>query len=274
MNPIGADNNSEPDAVLMSIKEWIQDQTGIRFGPEKIPVLQSRLESMCLRYGYKDLHAIQNVISEGKDNTILLKIIESATTNHTHFYREVEPLEFFQETILNSLKREESWRIWSAASSSGEELYTLAMLTVEKYGYAFTKNNVSFLGTDVNQKVIEQAEKGIYNNQRVADLPDTLKEKWLEKVALGNFSIAQELKDLCTFRSLNLKRYPWPFTRTFHVIFLRNVLYYFDEKTQSEIVNNAYEVSQPGGWLVTSVTENLGTFKHNWKKVRAGVFQK
>lgn len=274
MNPLSGSSTESLDQILDQIKNWIQKQTGIQFTPEKMPILRSRLDSMCVRHGYKDLREIYSIIETGQNQKIIGQIIEAATTNHTHFYRETESLLYFQNEILPSLNQKEDIRIWSAAASSGEELYTLALLTVEKLGFSYTKNKISFLGTDVNQRVIDQAEKGLYNGQRISDLPDDYKKKWFKPVALGNYSISEDIKDLCIFRSLNLKRYPWPFTRTFHIVFLRNVLYYFDEKTQAEIVNHVYDVTQPGGWLITSVTENMGSYQTNWKKVKTGIYKK
>ncbi len=266
----GTPNNTS----LLNIKEWIQRQTGIQFSQDKLEVLRSRLETLCVRYGYSDLNEMDLLIQEGNNTTLLRRVIEAATTNHTHFYRETEPLIFYQKEIIPMLPKNESWRIWSAASSSGEELYTLAMLSIQALGYNTTKQKFSFLGTDVNPNVIEQAELGVYNEQRISDLPSALKNKWFDPIALGNHAIKQEIKDLCIFRKLNLKCYPWPFTKSFHVIFLRNVLYYFDEETQKDIVNNMYNVTQPGGWLITSVTETLSAFQHPWMKIQAGIYQK
>lgn len=266
--------SAQDASALEHIKCWIHQQTGIQFTQDKMAVLRSRLESLCMRYGYKNLEEIHRLITEGTHLDILRQVVEAATTNHTHFYREIEPLLYYRDTILPQLPQNEQCRIWSAASSTGEELYTLAMLSIDKLGFIGTKNALSFLGTDVNPRVIEQAEMGVYTENRLADLPNELKSKWFDPLALGSYAIKQELKDLCTYRKLNLKSYPWPFSRSFHVIFLRNVLYYFDEATQSEIVNNLHTVTQPGGWLITSVTENLGAFSHPWIKAEAGIYRK
>ncbi len=262
------------DPMLEKIQQWIHFHTGIHFNSEKVSLLEQRLDSLRFRNAIKNNQELMEKIEQDRDQTLIKQLIDVATTNHTHFYRETDSLFFFRDQIAGHFMPGQTCRIWSAASSSGEELYTLALLLVEKFGLSHVQSHLSFLGTDLNQRVIEQAESAIYHLQRLADMPKDIQHKWFSSVGLEQWSLHPDIKQLCTFRRLNLKKTPWPFSRFFHCVFLRNVLYYFDAKTQENIVNQVYQVTEPNGFLITSVTESLASLKTPWKKVHAGVYQK
>jgi chemotaxis protein methyltransferase CheR len=262
------------DPILEKIQQWIHFHTGIHFNSEKISLLEQRLDALRFRNGIQSNQELMQKVENEKDQVLIKQLIDVATTNHTHFYRETDSLFFFRDHIANSFNNGKTCRVWSAASSSGEELYTLALLLVEKYALNHIKTHFSFLGTDLNQRVIEHAELAIYHQQRLADMPKDIQNKWFQSTGLEQWSLHNDIKQLCTFRRLNLKKTPWPFSRFFHCVFLRNVLYYFDAKTQEEIVNQVYKVTEPNGFLITSVTESLANLKTPWQKVHAGVYQK
>lgn len=262
------------DKTLEKIQQWIHFHTGIHFNSEKIALLEQRLEAMRFRNSIKTNQELMEKIERDRDQDLIRQLIDVATTNHTHFYRETDSLYFFRDHIAVNFTQGQTCRIWSAASSSGEELYTLALLLVEKFGLNHVKSHLSLLGTDLNQRVVEQAEAAIYHLQRFADMPKEIQTKWFNAVGLEQWSLHNDIKQLCTFRRLNLKKTPWPFSRHFHCVFLRNVLYYFDANTQEDIVNQVYQITEPNGFLITSVTESLGSLKTPWKKLHAGVYQK
>lgn len=262
------------DPMLEKIQKWIHVHTGIHFNNEKISLLEQRLDALRFRNNISCNKDLMDKIEKETDELLIKQLIEVATTNHTHFYRETESLFFLRDQAATFIQQNKSCRIWSAASSSGEELYTFLILLVEKYGFNNIKSNFSFLGTDLNQRVIEQAELGVYHQQRLADMPKDIQYKWFKSAGLEQWSLDSDLKKLCIFRRLNLKKTPWPFSRFFHCVFLRNILYYFDAKTQEDIINQVYQVTEHNGFLITSVTESLSNLKTPWKKIHAGVYQK
>lgn len=261
------------DSILW-LKDWIQEHTGIVFPEQKISLLQQRLDSLCIRLGYPSGQTVIDELKHRPSTGLIHQMIDIATTNHTHFFREIDAINYLIEEIIPAHNPTEQLRMWSAASSSGEELYTIALMLTQKYNTEMIKQRFSFLGTDVNPKVVDQAEKGIYTTHRLKEVPPDYLSKWFTPMGLDTWSVAEELKKLCLFRRLNLLSYPWPFSRLFHVVFLRNILYYFEPATQQTILNNIYEVTIPGGWLVTSVTESLASINVKWTRVKAGVYRK
>jgi chemotaxis protein methyltransferase CheR len=220
-------------------------------------------------------------LKEGADRNLILQIMAAASTNHTAFFRE-NIWDYFKANILSDfLKKEPQIRIWSAAASSGEEAYTIAMCAAEITGLQNIAGKIAILGTDINFRVLKQAEDGIYACDALNGLPAYIVNKYfrpLKNQYLANkkcYEICNELKKICLFRRLNLKKRPWPFKKKFHVIFCRNVLYYFDKKEREEIVNALYRQVETGGYLVVSVTESLAQMNTSWQRTsQTGIYRK
>ncbi len=259
---------------LIWVKDWISQHTGIQFPEHKLSVLEQRLLALCHRLEIQSIELLIEELKHSDEGDLLPHIIDAATTNHTHFFRETENIKYFIESIVPSFENETRLRVWSAASSTGEELYTILMMLGETHSLLDIRNKFSFLGTDVSPKVIQHAEKAQYNQQRVEELPQPIKSKWFTQINKDCYQLSKQLTTLCLFRRFNLLSQSWPFQNQFHVIFLRNVLYYFDQPTQKKILDALYRHTLPGGWLITSVTESIGELNVRWRRVRSGVFQK
>ncbi len=265
----------EDERYLQEIQQWIHAHSGIHYTDRKLQLLYKRLQSLCQRLGIASLRQL----SEGlKNNTIpgiRKEVAHTASTNHTYFFREPVVLEFFQKHVIPSLPPGERWRIWSAAASSGEESYTLAMILAETLGgIDVARSRAAILGTDISETVIQQAEHGVYHQRRMEGIDPGLRARYFKRVGLGNWRVDPGIKKMAIFRRLNLKSRPWPFSRHFDVVFCRNVLYYFDQEHQTDVLNSIYQVTRPGGWLLTSVTESIRELDTPWKTVTTGVYRK
>jgi len=169
-------------------------------------------------------------------------------------------------------------RIWSAAASSGEEAYTIAMLAAELVGLENLKTRLAILGTDISFQVLRQAEEGIYSEEKLHNIPSLYQKRYFSPCN-GNqkaMQINDLLRPACIFRRMNLKKRPYPFKKRFHIIFCRNVLYYFAPDDREKIVNSLYESAEKGGWLIVSVTESLSNMTTKWKRMNgcAGIYRK
>ena len=272
---LNAQKTNMNDSHLVEwFKEWIHSHMGIHYPSQKLPLLEQRLRSLCMRLNAANLQELKTLVEQGTQADIFKHMANVATTNHTHFYREPAVLEFFMDHVIQTLPRHEKCRIWSAAASSGEELYTLIIMMCERLGLEKVQRSYAFLGTDISEKVVEDAERGIYPYRRIEEMDPKMIQNWFQPCGLDNYSVENAIKDLCIYRKLNLKNSPWPFSRNFHVILLRNVLYYFDKETQRNVLNNIYLVTEMNGWLLTSVTESLADLDVPWEYVRAGVYRK
>lgn len=256
------------------LSEWIITYTGLHFPKNKEISLYRRLSSLALRLGMFDLNEMVLHLKMKDRPDLPSEIARTISTNHSFFFRELEVLQFFHDHIIPTLPAEPSWRIWSAAAAGGEEAYTLAIILAEAIGLKQAIHQVSILGTDISYPMISNAEDGIYHKQKLEMVDASILKRYFRPDKEDHMAISPAIKPMCTFRRINLNRVPWPFQNMFHVIFCRNVLYYFDRPTQEELVERFYDVTLPGGWMVTSVTESLYWAKTRWRPVTTGVYRK
>ena len=260
---------------LDELRQWLVDATGMNYHLRKRDILYSRLQSMCWRLGIDNIEELNRLLHDSDNSEWLAKeVVRIASTNYTFFFRETETLDFLRQHILPSLPLDEKWRIWSAAAASGEEAYSVAMLLAEVFGPQMACERAAILGTDISYPMIEQAESAAYSEQRLDCLPSALRSRYFLPTKGGKSVLIPALKDMCTFRRLNLMSAPWPFHNPFHVILCRNVFYYFDKSQQFELVERLYDAATPKAWLLTSVTETFHAMPIRWKRVTAGVWKK
>jgi chemotaxis protein methyltransferase CheR len=259
---------------FLSVRQWIYDHMGLDYPERKHLLLYNRLRKLCWRVGIPSMRDLDQHLQNRDFPGLDKELARAVSTSHTYFFREEKVLQFFQDQILPTLPAGETWRLWSAAASSGEEAYTVAMILAEAFGGVQALNHVAILGTDIDREMIEQAERGIYSEQRLENVPPYLHKRYFRRAEPGQWRIDSGLQQMCTFRRLNLMSSPWPFRNNFHVILCRNVLYYFDTEHQRDLAERLYDVTMPGGWLLTSVTEPVQTLKTRWQVVTSGVHRK
>jgi chemotaxis protein methyltransferase CheR len=257
-----------------SIRQWIYDHTGLHYPERKYALLYHRLQKLCRRLGIPGLKELDLHLQEKNFPGLAGEVACAVSTNHTYFFREEKVMQFFQEQILPTLPVARPWRVWSAASSSGEEAYTIAIVLAEALGPGRVQEKAAILGTDIDRTAIERAEYGVYNELALESVPKYLRQRYFRSAGPGKWSIDLVLRQMCTFRRLNLMSSPWPFKRGFHVILCRNVLYYFDTEHQRDLAERLYNVTAPGGWLITSVTEPVQILQTRWQTVMSGVYRK
>ncbi len=260
-------------ASFNRIRTWLHERSGIFYADRKQELLLSRLRRVCERHGYINLQELEYQLMRGQVSDIESAVMHAATTNHTYFFREPQILDYFASHIIPTLP-DGKLRIWNAAASTGDETYTLAIMFCEAWGIPEAMHRVSILGTDISAPVIAQAESGIYTMNHLQQTPKRLLEDYFKPTGIEQYQVNDNLKSMCLFRRLNLKISPYPFRRNFHVVFCRNVLYYFDKAHQISTVQALYHVTEPGGWLITSVTESLRELPTPWTPVASGIYRK
>lgn len=166
-----------------------------------------------------------------------------------------------KETVLPWIKTKEARtkdvRIWCGASSSGEEPYALEMLLAEFFGLEYSKWDTHLLATDISENVLQHAIAGVYSSEQVEVLPDAWRRRFFRAMPGGeSYRVTDDLKQQLVFRKFNLMD-PFPFRRKMHVIFLRNVMIYFDDPTKAELIRKVYDTLEPGGYLFIGRTETL-----------------
>jgi chemotaxis protein methyltransferase CheR len=199
------------------------------------------------------------------------------TTNHTFFMREAEHFHYFRDHVLPYLHhtvKDKDLRIWSAASSSGEEPYTLAMILDEFLGSEKAAWEAKLLATDLSAEILETAKKGIYSNDRITPLPVTWRTQYFQQADAGHSMVTDRIRNQVIFRRFNLMDTTLPFKRKFHVIFCRNVMIYFDNKTKDALVERFYQMMEYGGYLFIGQSESLNRDTTRFQYVMPAVYRK
>ena len=210
----------------------------------------------------------------------LAHLIDAISTNHTFFFRENAHFEFVRDRIVPEMsqrQRAERWPrflAWSAACSSGEEPYSLAITLQESLGATWDWH---IQCTDISHRVLEQANRGIYRDDIVDRMPPATVRKYFQKgigPQHGNYRVRAELRQHLSFQQLNLLEHEPPLTEPFHVIFCRNVMIYFDRQTQEELVRRLTRRLVPGGYLLVGHSESLAGIAHTLELVRPATYRR
>jgi chemotaxis protein methyltransferase CheR len=257
------------------ISRLIQERCGIQIHYTKEALIRSRLGRRMRQHGLATLPDYCDFLQHQEDEEELKRVVDALTTHFTHFLREPEHFQFLAETVLTERQNNtDVFHAWSAASSSGEESYTLALYFAEH-----AANHPGFhwqvCASDVSNQVLEMARLGIYEADRLEPLPKTWLRKYFQKGVgtwEGHFRVKREITDHVTFRQINLIE-DYSHAHSFQVIFLRNVLMYLDSDTQQEIVKRVCRFLAPGGYLMTGHSEKLNSLDVPLRVVRPSVYQ-
>jgi len=257
------------------IRKLIYEECGIALGREKIPLLINRISKRQRALGITSQQDYLRIIEAEKDPDEFLRFIDAISTNTTHFYREKEHFEVLAELLKKDGKSCAEIKLWCAASSSGEEPYTLAITACENLDL----RRISFrmLATDICIKVLTRAVHGRYTEQQVQHVPHFLLHKYFVKEMVGkekHYVASSHLKSLILFKRLNLSKFPYPLKGPFDYIFCRNVMIYFDAPLREKVANEFYKLLKKGGYLFIGHSENLLGLKHSFKNVEPSVFRK
>jgi chemotaxis protein methyltransferase CheR len=226
------------------LAEYIKVNYGIYLKEEKMTLVNGRLHNILLNGGFETFTDYYDYLIADKSGQAAIQLINKITTNHTFFMREADHFYFYRDVILPYLATtvmEKDLRIWCAASSTGEESYTLAMIQDDFFGTAKSLWDAKVLATDISENVLDIAKKGIYENDHIASLPKHWILNHFRNYNANSSIISDKLKNEVIFRKFNLMERVFPFKRKFHVIFCRNVMIYFDNDTKTSLVNKFYE---------------------------------
>ncbi len=258
------------EAGFEKIRGWLGQRCGIHYNDQKKDLLLQRLGRVQRAFGIERLADMSRRLDDASEHDLHLAVMHAASTNHTYFFREQDVLDKFRDMILPEIQNRTEIRIWSAACSSGDEAYTLAIIIAEALGMEALRR-VSILGTDISAPVVERAEAGIFGARQLEQVPADILSKYFKPIGMGQYQVVDAIRSRCTFRRLNLKTQPYPFKQDFQVVFCRNILYYFDVADQMATVDAIYDVTEPGGWLITSVTESVRELSNKWKNVATSI---
>lgn len=255
------------------IQTFARDTAAIVLEPGKEYLVETRLGPIAKQAGFNTLDDFLNQLRTNRQATLFHEqVIDAMTTNETSFFRDFHPFEALKQQVLPQLIEQRAslkkLTIWSAASSTGQELYTIAMVLKENFPQ-LKDWNVSILGTDLSSTVIAHARQGVYSQLEVnRGLPAPLLIKYFSKVD-AKWAIKDEVKKLIEFRQMNLIK-PWPILPMFDIVFIRNVMIYFDVETKKTILKRIRQCLQPQGYLFLGTAETTMNIDPEWQPSSLG----
>ncbi|MFQ5773269.1 MAG: CheR family methyltransferase [Kiloniellaceae bacterium] len=244
------------------IAQILKERSGLALSKEKAYLLESRLNPVARKWNFAGFDELAQAIRNGKDDALLVDVTEAMTTNESFFFRDQKPFEQFREVVLPHLLEhrasKRAFRIWSAACSSGQEPYTLAMILKEQEA-KLAGWRVEIVATDLSREILDKAKEGLYSQFEVQrGLPITLLVKYFKQVG-DRWQIDEGIRKMVKFMEFNLLNDPAPLGR-FDVVFCRNVLIYFDPPTKTRVLDNIANLLSADGFLYLGGAETvLGT---------------
>jgi chemotaxis protein methyltransferase CheR len=252
-----------------------RDTFGLDLRAGKEPLVAARLGKIAGKLRMRSYQDYYEYVLADSTGQALRAMIEALATNHTTFLREPAHFEFLAQTALSEWRGRDSVRIWSAACSSGEEPYSAAFCLLD-CAPPRAAARVEVFATDISNRVLDAARRGVYAAERFAQVP----RHWLSKYLLrgqgrfeGFYRIKPEVQKLVTFHRLNLIE-PFPTMQPFSLIFCRNVMIYFDRLAQQELVCRAASLLEPGGYLFIGHSESLSSIEQPLEYVRPAIYRK
>lgn len=259
--------------VFERLREIVHRESGISLNDEKRSLLSNRIAKRIRTLGLKSEKEYLNVIESNLDSQELREFINVISTNTTSFFREKAHFEFFRQQLAQV--REERWpnlRIWCAASSSGEEPYTIAMCVNEEIDFGVTK--VRIAASDICTKVLRHAMRGEYCAETVQAIPAEMRAKYLDKIGTDTYRVCSELRSMIEYREFNLSKFPYKLSGPLDFIFCRNVMIYFDLNLRRQIIAEFSRLLGKQRHLIIGHSENLLGVNHALESVQPGVYIK
>ncbi len=261
------------------IRSLVYERSRISLSPDKRELVSARLGKRLRATNLPTVGDYCRFLQSPGAEAELSNLIDAISTNHTFFFRENAHFDFLRQTVIPEMRArsaKEKWsrfHVWSAACSSGEEPYSIAITLADALnGWPW-----HIEATDISHRVLDKARAAIYRDECVNRLPKATIQNHFQRgfgPQDGNFRVKAALRDRVTFHQLNLLEGEPPFREPFHVIFCRNVMIYFDRPTQEELVNKLTRHLVPGGYLFVGHAESLTAIRHPLQSVRPAVYRR
>jgi chemotaxis protein methyltransferase CheR len=238
----------------------VKQRSGLVLTRDKAYLLESRLTPVARKWNMKTLDDLAQSIRARREEAMLRDITEAMTTNESFFFRDQKPFDQFRQILLpeflKSRAAKKQIRIWSAAASSGQEAYSLAMILSEE-AIKFRDWKIEIIGTDLSSEMVERAKSGIYSQFEVQrGLPITMLVKYFQQIGADKWQIKENIRQMVQFREGNLLTDFGP-VGVFDIIFCRNVLIYFDQPTKTRVLEALATILAPDGVLYLGGAETV-----------------
>ena len=258
------------DTDFSFVRDLVYQQAAIVLEKEKNYLVEARLSPLARRHGFPSLQEMIAQMRRQPNNGLRWSAVEAMTTNETSFFRDVHPFELLKKYVLPELiKRRATVRqlnLWCAAASSGQEPYTILMVIRENFPELLNWK-LTFVASDISKEMLDRCREGCFSQLEVnRGLPAPLLVKYFQKIGT-EWQINEELRRMIDFRQMNLAQ-AWPVLPPMDVIFMRNVLIYFDVETKKSILARVRKTMYPGGYFFLGGAETMLNLDDSFKRVQ------
>jgi len=257
-------------------RQLIYDKSGITLGPQKVALVSARISKRMRVLGLAEHIEYFDYVVNDASGSELVQLLDAISTNVTSFFRESQHFDILTEVLAKWRQQGQvRFRFWSAASSTGEEPYTIAMVAMEALKEA--RVDLRILATDISTRVLQKCLKGEYGEAKVEPVPTQLRQRYFARVRNDGetvYAVSDELKKLITFRRLNLSEPPFPMKGPLDVVFCRNVMIYFDETVRKNLIGEIHRLLKPGGYMMIGHSESIAASHSGFRLVKPSVYVK
>lgn len=265
------------DRLFKEITDYIYKECGILLTDKKRVLVESRLMKRMRKLQIDTFDEYFTFVKQDKSGAEKINLIDVISTNVTHFFREMPHFDFMQRDIKQRIAQgQKKFRIWCAAASTGEEPYSIAMTLHE-----LTKNgnlDCRVLATDISTNVLQKCKQGVYTPEKLEGVPAALTKMYFSKCydqGIECYQVKKSLADLITFARLNLAKPPFPMSGPFDIVFIRNVMIYFDNTVKRNLLLDVLRLLRPGGHLIIGHSESMAAnLVEGFTRVENSVFVK
>ncbi|MEA3287213.1 MAG: CheR family methyltransferase [Candidatus Marinimicrobia bacterium] len=263
------------NSTFRKITRIVYDNVGIVLNDSKKALVTARVRTRMKSLEIDQFRDYYDFLDSDTSGDELVQLLDVISTNVTHFFRESEHFDVLSDATSGWVAQgQKKFRFWSAACSTGQEPYAMAMKLSEIKGIDAT--DLKILATDISTQVLSHSKQGVYNEKNLKTVPAKLRNRYFTRRQNGvaNFEVKAPIKELITFKRLNLAKPPFPMKGPFDFVFCCNVMIYFDNKVRSGLVNEFYRLLKPGGYLIVGTAESLTGLNTKFTTVSPSVYIK
>ena len=263
------------DADFKTLVKYVHDNYGINLAQKRV-LIEGRLTNMLKERGITSFHDYLDIVFNDKSGKEMTELLNHLTTNHTFFLREEEHFTYLKDVVLPYMEKtckNGEIRIWSAASSSGQEAYTIAMVIDEYFGPKKGNWDTTILATDISLDMLAKGQAATYPEAALDDIPAHWRKNYFVNNGNGTVTLVDKIKNQVIFRPFNLMD-PFPFKKKFDIIFCRNVMIYFDNETKINLVKKFYNVTRDGGYFFIGHSETINKSETEFTYLKPAMYRK
>lgn len=260
------------DQEFTQFQRFIFDAAGITLSASKKALVSGRLAKRLMRWNLESYGAYFEFLRSPQAGDEVQMAVDLLTTNETYFFREPKHFDFLRVQALAAAKRAQAFRVWSAASSTGEEAYSIAMVLADCMG----STPWEIVGSDISSRVLQEACTGHYSLQRTRNIPASYLRRFCLKgngPHEGTLLVERSLRGKVRFVQVNLNA-PLPEVGRFDLIFLRNVMIYFNDETKRQVVARVLSLLRSGGHFLVGHSESLNGITESVRSLAPSIYQK